>query len=227
MPINKVYLADCMDIMRNMPDKSVDLCIVDPPYGIGNFSPTGGSVGTSCKGKDWDIQWNDSIPEKIYFSEIARISKNQIIWGANYYNCFSNIGGALVWHKGTINPVFSQCEIASLSFQKRVDYININWQAGFARQKEGDTIHPCQKPVALYKWLLKNYAKPNDKIFDSHVGSGSIRIACHDMGFDFEGCEIDPDYWQAQEDRYREHILQPTLFSPVFPTYEQCDIFES
>lgn len=88
-------------------------------------------------------------------------------------------------------------------------------------------IHPCQKPIELYKWILTKYAKEGDKIFDSHVGSGSIRIACYDLGFDFEGCEIDGDYWQAQEDRYQEHILQPTLFEPVLPTYEQCDIFES
>jgi site-specific DNA-methyltransferase (adenine-specific) len=200
-----------MDFMKDLPDKRYDLAIVDPPYGIGNFSPTGGSAGTSCKGNHWDIKWNDYIPESVYFAEISRISDKQIIWGANYYNCFFN-GGAVVWYKGKINPVFSQCEIASLSFQKRVDYVHIDWQAGFSRKKEGETIHPCQKPVALYKWLLTNYAKPGQTIFDSHVGSGSLRIACHELGFDFEGCEIDKDYWEAQEARYQNHIKQAELF---------------
>lgn len=141
--------CDCMEYMKTVPDKYFELAIVDPPYGIGNFIPQNLSKN-GVKVSD-EVKWNDEIPNQNYFDEVVRISKNQIIWGANYYNCFHKLGGALIWHKGNINPVFSQCEIASLSFQKRVDYFHHNWQAGFARKKEGETIHPCQKPVALYK----------------------------------------------------------------------------
>lgn len=121
-------------------------------------------------------------------------------------------------------PTFSDGELAWTSFDRTsVKKVTVNNNGLLA--KERDRIHPTQKPVALYKWLLTNYAEGVGTVFDSHVGSGSIRIACHDLGFDFEGCEIDGDYWQAQEDHYQEHILQPTLFEPVLPTYEQRDIF--
>jgi len=208
----KLYNADCMEVMKTFKDKQFDLAIVDPPYGIGNFSPTGGSVGTSCKGNEWNIKWNNSIPEKMYFQELLRISTNQIIWGANYYNCFTKKGGAVVWDKGEANPIFSRCEIASLSFQKRVDYIFINWQSGFYRKRIEKVIHPCQKPVALYKWLLHNYAKEGDKILDTHFGSLSIGIACNDMGFELTAIELDKNYYEAGKKRLIEHQRQLTIF---------------
>jgi site-specific DNA-methyltransferase (adenine-specific) len=188
-------------------DNKFDLAIVDPPYGIGDFNIKTrlDKKGNRIKSKSLPVTWNNKIPEKIYFKDLLRISKNQIIWGANYYNCFSK-GGALIWHKGKRQEMFSQCEIASLSFQQKVDYILIEWQSGFMRkiyERKYQAIHPCQKPIALYKWLLKNYAKPGDRIFDSHVGSGSSRIACYELGFDFIGCEFDKDYWQAQEERFK------------------------
>ena len=205
MPINKVYLADCMDIMRMMPDKSVDLCIVDPPYRDEN-QPTkdmrrNGSM-TSLQGR----------PSKKYFEELIRISKNQIIWGANNFQ-LPQFMGFVVWEKLTISEVFtmSMAEIASLSMELGTTSKIVKMAP--QGTKEDPRIHPTQKPVALYKWLLQTYAKPGDKIFDSHVGSGSIRIACHDMGFDFEGCEIDKDYWEAQEKRYQQHAMQGELFS--------------
>jgi len=202
-----------MDFMKDLPDKHYDLAIVDPPYGIGDFNmqtSIGNKRGTRKHGH---VMWNDNIPNDNYFCEIYRISKKNIIWGANYYNCFS--GGAIIWHKQIGHPNMSKCEIASVSFQKKVDFVSIPWASGFYREiAEDKTIHPCQKPIALYKWLLQNYAKPGQTIFDSHVGSGSLRIACHDLGFDFEGCEIDEDYWEAQEARYQNHIKQAELFEP-------------
>jgi site-specific DNA-methyltransferase (adenine-specific) len=213
MPINKVYLADCMDIMRKMPDKSVDLCIVDPPYGIGE------SGGDKQRNRGYNRivvhekkEWDKETPSQEYFNELMRISKNQIIWGANYFIDKIKIPsmGWIFWDK-RIGGDFSDGELAWTSFHKALRM--------FSYSHVGDTrggidrIHPTQKPVPLYKWLLKNYANPNDKIFDSHVGSGSIRIACHDMGFDFEGCEIDKDYWEAQEKRYNQHAMQGDLFS--------------
>lgn len=195
--------------MARYPDKHFELAIVDPPYGIGNFIPRVGS-----KTRPWakSVEWNDSIPIKAYFSELERISKQQIIWGANYYNCFTT-GGALIWYKGDTNNQMSHCEIASLSFQKKVDFVHINWQSGFHRvDAEGMQIHPCQKPIALYRWLLKNYAKPGDKILDTHLGSGSSRIAADEMGFDFTGFELDADYFAAQERRFKIYKSQLQLF---------------
>ena len=205
--MNTVHLIDCMAHMAKVPDKYYELAIVDPPYGIGNFIPQAGKQ----KGKKFSsVTWNDNVPLQKYFIELKRISTNRIIWGANYYNCFEEKGGAIVWDKEQHNPLMSHCEIASHSFYKKVDYFKYSWNGINPKQRE--TIHPCQKPVALYKWLLQNYAKPHDKIFDSHVGSGSSRIACYDLGFDFEGCELDADYWTAQENRYKAHISQGNLF---------------
>jgi site-specific DNA-methyltransferase (adenine-specific) len=200
-----LYLGDCLEGMRSMPDKSFDLAIVDPPYGIGNFSPDSGSRGTSCKGKEWAIGWNNHIPSDEYFNSLVRVSKRQIIWGANYYNCFAPSGGAFIWYKGNGNPVFSQCEIASLSFQKRVDYCHIDWQAGFARGKE-------------YKWLLSRYSKPGNRILDTHFGSGSNLVACNDLGFVSVGYELDEDYFNAACRRIADAYKQPRLFEDEKPT---------
>lgn len=216
--MNKVHLADCMDIMRNMPNKSVDLCIVDPPYNVG---AAGGSHGQK-KGKsrrELKIYANHNItPGEEYFTQLFRISKNQIVWGFNYYPQYLYHSGAVVWRKKNYNAgILSDCELAWQSLNKLVRLFDFPW-AGFIKGYNGKlfqykTIHPNEKPVDLYKWLLQNYAKPGQTIFDSHVGSGSIRIACHDMGFDFEGCELDQDYWEAQEERFQNHIVQGELFS--------------
>jgi len=201
--MNKVYLMDCMDLMKDLHDNAFELAIVDPPYGIGNFVQTSGNV------RGDEVTWNDNTPSQEYFTELKRVSKERIIWGANYYNCFEK-GGAIVWDKRQPNPKMSQCEIASYSRLVRVAYYYLPWN-NFDHKGRAN-IHPWEKPVALYKWLLKNYAKPGDKILDTHIGSGSIRIACHDMGFGLVGCEIDLDYWKAQEERFQTHIEQGDLF---------------
>ncbi len=206
---------DCIDLMREYPDNHFELAIVDPPYGIGNFSmeTTGGIYKKHSKkinNYKKEIKWNESIPNKKYFGELYRVSQNQIIWGANYYNCFSEKGGAIVWYKNPGHPNLSHCEIASISFQKKVDYVFIQHLNGFVCQE--DRIHPCQKPVKLYKWLLENYAKPGDKILDTHMGSGSIAIACHYMDFDLTACELDKDYYQAAMKRIKEETAQISMF---------------
>lgn len=193
---------DCMDLMARTPDKFYDLAIVDPPYGIGDFAQS----DRAHKNK---IKWNESIPDAAFFSELKRISKKQIIWGANYYNCFDS--GALIWDKLNVHPSMSRCEIASVSGQKKVDYFQYEWHGYKVKQEEPTAFHPCQKPVALYRWLLKNYAKQGDKILDTHLGSGSSRIAAHEMGFDFTGCELDKDYFEAQEERFRKYLSQQVL----------------
>ena len=206
--MNTVHLTDCMDFMADKPDNYRDLAIADPPYGIGadgNNGSTGKHGGRKAhKIKDWDKR----PPDILYFNELFRVSNNQIIWGANYFPQFLKRSmGWILWDKGQ-RIKQSDGELAYTSFNRALRIVTIN---RVELLKEG-TIHPTQKPIVLYKWLLKNYAKPGQTIFDSHVGSGSSRIACHDLGFDFEGCEIDPDYWQAQEDRYNNHIQQGGLF---------------
>ena len=204
LELNKLYHMDCMEAMKQIPDKYFELAIVDPPYGIGNFVQITGNV------RGEKVTWNDQIPSQEYFNELKRVSKEQIIWGANYYNCFNDKGGAIVWYK-QVPPEsnLSECEIASYSRLKRVGYIHLKWQ-NINRCEE--TIHPCQKPVALYEWLLNNYAKQGDKILDTHVGSASSLIACYNLGFDYMGFELDEDYYNAATRRLEARKNQLDIF---------------
>jgi site-specific DNA-methyltransferase (adenine-specific) len=195
-----------MEHMAKLPDKYYDLAIVDPPYGIG--------VNMNCGEKKHERKkyinkrWDSTRPTNEYFIELFRISYNQIIFGIDYFDNITG-NGRIKWDKDISGEVsFSKYEMAYQSFDNEEYYYKYRIQ----NNRPFSRIHPTQKPIALYKWLLKNYAKPGQTIFDSHVGSGSIRIACHDLGFDFEGCEIDADYWQAQEKRYQNHINQAELF---------------
>ena len=197
---------DCMEYMRTVPDKFFDLAIVDPPYGIGNWVQTSGNVRGAA------VTWNDSIPSPEYFLNLKRVSKERIIWGANYYNSFNSKGGAIVWWK-RVPPEsnLSECEIASYSRLKRVAFVDMVWQSITKRGEA--TIHPCQKPIKLYEWLLTNYAKPGQTIFDSHMGSGSSAIACNNLGFEYVGCELDTDYYEAACKRIAHHASQKRLFA--------------
>ena len=199
--------ADCMDLMREFPDKHFDIAICDPPYGIGNFIP---QTGKRKAGNFDAVAWNDAAPSPEYFQELRRVSKNQIIWGANYYNCFT--GGAIVWDKNQVNPKLSRCEIASNSIGDRVAYVEIPW-AGFIGTHDRSAIHPCEKPVKLYEWILANYAKPGQRILDTHMGSGSIAIACHYAGHHLTACELDADYYKAACERIDRETRQQTLFT--------------
>lgn len=205
----ELFNEDCMAVMARYPDKYFDLAIVDPPYGIGNFIP---QYGKQKGGNFESVSWNDSIPDKDYFTELKRISENQIVWGANYYNCFDGVGGAIVWDKRQENPKLSRCEIASISSMKRVAYVDIAW-AGFLGAQSRAGIHPCEKPVKLYEWLLTNYAKPGQRILDTHLGSGSHAIACNNLGFELTACELDTDYYNASIARIKQHYAQIRLFA--------------
>jgi site-specific DNA-methyltransferase (adenine-specific) len=200
-----LYNCDCMEYMRGLPDKAFELAIVDPPYGIGNWVQTTGNVRGAA------VTWNDEIPNIEYFHELERVSKERIIWGANYYNSFNKNGGAIVWWKRVpAESNLSECEIASYSRLKRVAFVDIRWQ-NIGRGEA--MIHPCQKPVKLYEWLLTNYAKPGDRILDTHLGSGSSAIACLNLGFEIVGCELDADYFAAACKRIRMATAQERLFA--------------
>jgi site-specific DNA-methyltransferase (adenine-specific) len=203
--ISQVTNEDCMELMSRYPDKYFELAIVDPPYGI--------DIEQRIF-KD-DKKWDTEIPTKEYFDQLFRVSKNQIIWGGNYFiqhlyptKCF------LTWDKKiTDTHTFSMVEFAWTSFNTcaKTFYSPPPGHRGFYKI-DGVRIHPTQKPVDLYKWLLKNYASDGDKILDTHLGSGSSRIAADKMGFDFYACELDRDYFEAQEKRFKEYKSQLILF---------------
>jgi site-specific DNA-methyltransferase (adenine-specific) len=214
--LSEVTNEDCMEGMARYPDKYFDLAIVDPPYGIGmdnSNKRTKPSRPNSYTDKYKDLRyhnanWDNAIPNKEYFNELFRVSKNQIIWGANYFCEFLPNGkGWLFWNKlNGLDNCFSDGEFAYLSKGVQSKYFECST---FHDLKGGkDRIHPTQKPVKLYKWLLQNYAKQGDKILDTHLGSGSSRIAAYEMGFDFTAFELDNEYFEAQEKRYKAHIAQ-------------------
>lgn len=208
--------CDCMEYMKTIPDNYFELAIVDPPYGIKELAHRNISRQKLAKTKNYKKEfWDFEIPHPKYFSELKRISKNQIIWGGNYFldylgatRCF------IVWDKVNGDNCFADCELAWTSFNSSVRKIKIRWNGMLQHDMKNkeDRVHPTQKPVKLYKWLLKNYAKEGDKIFDSHGGSMSIAIACHDMGFDLTLTEIDLDYYNAGVKRFNDHKKQLNLF---------------
>jgi site-specific DNA-methyltransferase (adenine-specific) len=215
----KYFNEDCMTGMSRYPDKYFNLAIVDPPYGIGDFIQ---GVGKNKSHVNWEVRWNNERPDENYFAELKRVSINQIIWGANYYNCFDGMFGAIVWDKLVTHPDMSKCEIASVSHYKKVEVVRIEWN-GFLKNEKDRGIHPCQKPVSLYRWTLANYAKPGDKILDTHVGSASSLIACYDMGFDAVGFELDPDYYRTSKQRLDDFMRQPKL-EILIDDYKQIEI---
>lgn len=211
-------LCDNMELMAQYPDKHFDLAIVDPPYGIGeSLKKRENTTSEKWKAPTKKIHrpkdWDKISPNKSYFDELIRVSKNQIVWGANHFISRMPYDSScwLVWDKKNGESDFADCELAWASFDKAVRKFEWLWN-GFQKEKPEVRIHPTQKPVALYKWLLHNYAKQGDKILDTHLGSMSIAIACHDYGFHLTGCELDPDYFAAGVQRVQYHIKQLSLF---------------
>jgi len=198
----ELHNIDCMQYLATLDDNAFDLAIVDPPYGIGEGKKT---IRTRKKhnnrivhkNKDWD----SSIPNKEYFKELKRVSKNQIIWGANYMvEHLPPSMGWIFWEK-KIGGDFSDGELAYTSFNRALKMFT-KWSGG------NNKIHPTQKPIKLYEWLLMNYAKEGDKILDTHLGSGSIALACHNLGFELTACELDKEYYEAAMKRLKQHQLQ-------------------
>jgi site-specific DNA-methyltransferase (adenine-specific) len=203
---------DNMDLMARYSDKYFDLAIVDPPYGI-NLANMNMGIGNTpkaskAKNRKWKPKdWDNSIPSNKYFKELFRVSKNQIIWGGNYFN-LGVCNKFIIWDKKIPKGLsFSDCEYAWTSFDGANKIFRYS-----AYLNKSEKFHPTQKPPQLYKYLLDNYAKPNDKILDTHLGSGSIAIACHDYGFDLTACELDKEYYDKAMKRINNHILQQKLF---------------
>jgi len=207
-PFSIVYNEDCVQGLKRFADNKFDLAIVDPPYGIGVSEMNIGArkiKNKSCDNKGWD----NNIPTDEYWGELYRVSKHQIVWGANYFNCFNGKNGAIIWHKNNPLPTSSDCEIASYSKHSKVAIYNKTW-TNYVNDKQ--TNHPTEKPIQLYEWLLKNYAKEGDLILDTHLGSGSSRIAAYKGGFNFVGFEIDQEYYEKQEKRFKNFTAQLRLF---------------
>ncbi|KKM84535.1 hypothetical protein LCGC14_1298160 [marine sediment metagenome] len=209
---------DCMEYMKTLEDNAFDLAIVDPPYGIGESGKTNKSRGKLAIAKDYKSFSGDDKepPPPEYFTELARVSKNQIIWGANHFADRLVSAGSpcwIVWDKLNGASDFADCELAYTSFKTAVRQFKFQW----AGMLQGDMktkelrIHPTQKPVKLYQWLLSSYAKPGQRILDTHLGSGSSAIAAHYFGVDFVGCELDEDYYKAASERFDRETRQVAL----------------
>lgn len=202
---------DCMDLMARYPDRHFDLAIVDPPYGIGEdklHSKRRLNGAGKLKNRAinlFNTEWDYSIPDDSYFKELFRISKNQIIWGGNYFN-LPPARCIICWDKCQPWDNFSSWEMGWTSFDKPANIFHFD-------NRIGGKIHPTQKPVALYEWLLSKYAKNGDIILDTHCGSASSLIACENLDFEYVACEKDPDYYQESLKRLRQHTAQKKLFS--------------
>ena len=217
VPLSEVFLEDCTKALKRFNDNHFDLAIVDPPYGIDINNQSQGKGGGVARKIDYTKKdWDKTAPEIIYFNELRRVSKNQIIWGANHFISRLPIDSScwVVWDKDNGETDFADCELAWTSFKTAVRRFKWTW-AGMRQQNmknKEERIHPTQKPIALYKWLLMNYASEGNLILDTHLGSGSSRIAAYDLGYDFIGFEIDPEYYEKQEKRFKDFISQLRLF---------------
>jgi len=225
--ISEVHNIDCLELMRTLPDKCFQLAIADPPYGI-NMD---GKIGSNNKGKCGDYtekEWDKSAPDQAFFDELRRVSCNQIVWGSNHFIERLPINSPcwIVWDKKN-SADFADCELAWTSFPTAVRMFSYRWngmlQENMANKEE--RIHPTQKPVALYAWLLQHYAKPGDRIFDPMMGSQSSRIAAYKLGFDYVGCELDKEYFAKGCERFDRECHGITI-SENGQRYQQTSIFD-
>ena len=211
----KITNEDNMELMARYEDNYFDLAIVDPPYGIGIDKAMNANKGKQGFKQYRETEWDNETPKQKYFDELFRTSKNQIIWGGNYFidkikkpsQCF------LIWNKVQRDFTMSDAEIAWTSFDKTIRCFDLSRGGAMGcNNRNGGKLHPTQKPVKLYEWLLMNYTKEGDKILDTHLGSGSIAIACHNLGYDLTACELDKDYYEAAMKRIEQHKQQKRLF---------------
>lgn len=217
VPTSEVYLMDCIAGLKHYPDKYFDLAVVDPPYGIGEDGKSNHSRGKCAKPKLYTPkEWDKEPPSIEYFTELFRVSKNQIVWGANHFISRMPYDSScwLVWDKENGENDFADCELAWTSFDKAVRRYKFRWAGmlqGNMKDKE-NRIHPTQKPVALYDWIFTRFAEKGYKVLDTHLGSGSSRIAADKAGLDFVGFELDEEYYNALNKRFNEYKSQLRMF---------------
>ena len=216
--MTRAFNLDCMEYMRSLPDKAFDLAVVDPPYGNKNHA----HAVTRIRRYGQLETVNDAKPDAAYFRQLFRVSKNQIIWGYNHLSdLLPSCSEFIFWYKHQPVVTYADGELAWTSFKKTAVCFDYPFFGGAAGADTDGRIHPTQKPVALYRWLFNRYAKAGDKILDTHLGSGSSRIAAYDANLEFVGCEIDPIYFAAQEKRFAEHSAQQSLFVREEKTEQQ------
>ena len=211
-----VFNEDCIQVMKRYPDKWFDLAVVDPPYGLDlanmNMGAGKSKKASKIKNRKWyPKDWDKETPTPEYFAQLFRVSKNQIIWGGNYFD-LPPCKNYIIWDKEIPEGLsFADCEMAWTSFNKSARIFDF-WNSRLIGFMNPNRFHPTEKPIDLYKWLLQNNAKEGDKILDTHLGSGSIAIACHDYGFDLTACELDKEYYDKAIQRINNHVSQQKLF---------------
>lgn len=211
-PVNTAYNGDCLDFMRRLPDKCIDLVLTDPPYGI--MKKGKNLIENKSDTKDFNVKWDDEIPEKNVFDEIFRISKHQIIWGCQYFTGhLPHFKGPIVWDKKNGASMYADGEMAFSSCSNSLRIIPHQWCGAFKDSERGETpIHPTQKPLYVFKWCLEKYAPENALVFDPFLGSFTTAVACHHYGLNWIGCEKDPDYFRDGSERYKREAEQGFLF---------------
>ena len=225
VPSSEVYLEDCVKALKRYADNYFDLAIVDPPYGIGADKAQNNAAmqrikaeGKSKAGRGWklyaDTDWDNETPNAEYWQELFRVSKNQIVWGGNYFTDYLPPSmGWIMWDKCQRDFSLADGELAWTSFNKALRIFEMSRGKALAKNNEqGGRFHPTQKPEMLYSWILQNYAKEGDLILDTHLGSGSSRIAAYKGGFNFVGFEIDAEYYEKQEKRFKDFVSQLRMF---------------
>ena len=212
-----LYLADCMEVLPTLP--KVDAVITDPPFGVGNFVQTSGNVRGRGDFRGLSVEWNELPPPPEFFDLVKRISKHRIIWGANFFNCFEDKGGAIIWDKAQPMPNFSKADIASCTHFQKTEIVRIPW-TNFNVAREAETSHQCERPVALYEWCI-NYIPNVQSVLDPFLGSGSCGVAALRTGRKFIGIEREPKYFEIACKRIQNAVNQGQLFAEPVKQAEQ------
>ncbi len=205
-----LYLGDCREVLPILP--KADLVLTDPPFGMGNFVQVTGRVMGRGENIGRPVEWNNAAPDSTVFDQIRAVSTHRIIWGANFFNCFEEDGGAIVWIKNQRMPNFSKADIASCTHYKKTETVTLSWR-NFEVTHQAMTDHPCERPVALYEWCLQYIPKWGDTVLDPFMGSGSVAIACMNLGKPFTGIEIEPRYFDMACERIDQAQRQLRMFA--------------
>jgi len=218
-----LYLGDCMDILPTL--GMVDAVITDPPFGVGNFVQTSGNKRGRGKSFSVEVEWNEAPPPPRFFEMIKAMSRHRIIWGANFFNCFEDKGGAIVWDKAQLMPNFSKADIASCTHFQKTEIVRIPW-TNFTATHQAETDHPCERPVSLYEWCIGYLPGKIETVLDPFLGSGSCGVAAVRMGRKFVGIEREPRYFEIACKRIEGSQQQRQLFEPSVKVAEQVSFFE-